>query len=408
MLCVYLPGCSDIELTSPQLLFDEDKSAQSRKQMISTIVVHEVAHQWFGNLVTMDWWDELWLNEGFATWASYYAVDRFHPEWDIWLRFISQDMEMTLIRDAMRSSHPIQVDVPDARNVHEVFDNISYKKSCAVLDMVANHMGVDKFLAGVASYLEQNMHRNATAEHLWRALGDVSGDDIVTKIKPWIQKVGYPILSIEQNAGRITLKQFRFLAVDDMKPEEDEAVWWIPLGFRSISDKERPLKTSALTEREQELSLNVPEAMYLLNRSGTGFYRVEYPMGHLAKIGLQLEHLNASEKLAIISSASALAFSGQGSAVSLLGFLEAFANETNPQIWIRMMRDFTRLRNRFDGGSGDDADAEIFKAIQRLTYSVTGKIAEDLGWEKAEGESHFRGQLRATVLDEGFHCDSPE
>lgn len=385
------------------MLFDEEKSPQSRKQLISTIVTHEVAHQWFGNLVTMYWWDELWLNEGFATWASNYAVDHFHPDWNLWQRFMSREMEGAFGRDSMRSSHPIHVDIPDARNVHEIFDNISYHKSCAVLNMVANYMGVDKFVSGVASYLKQNMYRNATAQDLWKAMGDVSGDDIVSKINPWIHNVGFPVLIIDQNAGgNLTLKQSRFLAVDDLKPEEDETIWWIPLGFQSLSDKETFPRTSEFTQRQQEISLTDAEALYLFNSSGTGFYRVEYPEGHLAKLGLQLDHLNVSEKLTVIGSASALALSGQGPTVSLLGFLQAFANETNPQIWIRMMRDFTRLRRRFE------ADLEINKAIKRLTCSVISKIAQDLGWEKTEGESHLRAQLRAAVLAEGFHCDSPE
>ncbi|OAA77705.1 aminopeptidase 2 [Akanthomyces lecanii RCEF 1005] len=392
----------DIAAIPEFLTFDEKTSGSSKKELISSIIAHEVAHQWFGNLVTMDWWDELWLNEGFATWAGTYAVDHLHPDWNTWATFMGEGMEGALIRDAMRSSHPIQVNVPDARNVHEIFDQISYLKSCAVLNMLASHMGVGTFLAGVSSYLEQNSHRNATAEDLWRALGEVSGDDIVTNIKPWIEKIGHPVLTVTQESGRLTLKQSRFLAADDMKPEEDETIWWIPLGFRSLpDDKQVPSMIPALSERET--SVDVPdELLYLLNGPGTGFYRVAYPTDHLTKLGRRQDALSAVEKLTILNSASALAFSGSGSVVSLLGFMQAFADETDSQVWLRMMRDFSRLRHRFND------DAEILPGIKALTCAVISNMVKELGWQPVKGESHLRSALRRTMLEAGFYCDSDE
>lgn len=350
----------------------------------------------------MDWWDELWLNEGFATWASLYAVDHFHPEWKVWEKFVSREMEAALARDAMRSSHPIHARVPDARNVHEIFDMISYQKSCAVLNMLANHMGVERMLSGVNRYLRQNLHRNATAEDLWRALGEVSGDDIIKNIKPWIQKTGYPVLSVEQEMGQLILTQSRFLASEDMKPEEDDIVWWIPLGFRSLSAKDDASMVSALTRKQQSIPIASLDALYLFNSSATGFYRVEYTPGHLTRLGMQLDCLSPLEKLTIIGSASALAFIGQGSTVSMLSFLRAFAHETYPQIWLRMLRDFTRLRFRFDG------DTEMSRAIKNLTLAVISDMVRKVGWEKAVGEGHSRGELRVSVLREGLHCDSSE
>ncbi|KAM3467491.1 hypothetical protein NHJ6243_000112 [Beauveria neobassiana] len=381
-------------------IFDEKTSASTKKELIASIVSHEVAHQWFGNLVTMDWWDELWLNEGFATWAGNYAVNYLHPDWNIWERFMGEGMEGALIRDAMRSSHPILADVPDARNVHQVFDPISYQKSCAVLNMLANHMGVDTFLSGVSSYLKQNRHGNATAEHLWRALAEASGDDIVANIKPWIEKTGHPVLTVTHEAGQLILRQSRFLAVDDMKPEEDETVWWIPLGLRSFAEKEAPIMNLSLSEKE--MTMTAPDQLYLFNGSGTGFYRVEYPRDHLTKLGQKQDKMSAVEKLTILNSASALAFSGSGSSVvALLGFMQAFADETNPQVWLRMLRDFSRLGQRFNN------DAELFPGIQALTRSVIGRMVQHLGWEPAAGESHLRAELRRSILEAAFLCESP-
>ena len=349
----------------------------------------------------MDWWDELWLNEGFATWAAFHALAHFYPEWNTWESFMSDDMEGALTRDSMRSSHPIHVEVPDARNAHEVFDQISYKKSCSVLNMVANHMGVETFLSGVSSYLKKNMHRNATAEDLWQSLGEASGDDIVNNIKPWIQKIGHPVLIVTRENGQVTLRQSRFLAVDDMKPEEDETIWWIPLGFQGLSDSKAPSVITELSERQKPVTLP-EELIYLLNNSGTGFYRVEYPQGHLAKVSQKLSELNAVQKLTILNSTSALAFSGSGSVVSLLEFTQAFAQETSPQVWFRMMSDFTRLLRRFS------EDKDVLPKIKRLTLAVISKAREQLGWEKVDGESHLRSNLRRMLLDISLDCDCHE
>lgn len=166
-------------------------------------------------------------NEGFATWANLHAVDRLHPEWKVLERFLSREMEPRLARDAMRSSHRIQARVPDVRNVHELLDTINYQKSCAVLNILASHMGGEGMLSGINRYFYQNMHRNATAEDLWGFLGEVSGDDIIKNIKPWIQKTGYLVLSAEQEMGQIILTQSRILTSEEVKAEEDDTVWWI-------------------------------------------------------------------------------------------------------------------------------------------------------------------------------------
>lgn len=232
-------------------------------------------------------------------------------------------------------------------------------------------------------------------------LGEASGDDIVTNIKPWIQKIGHPVLTITQENGQVTLRQSRFLAVDDIKPEEDETIWWIPLGFHGLSDNEAPAISAALSEKQKTVTLP-EELIYLFNNSGTGFYRIEYPQGHLPKVGQKLNELNAVQKLTILNSTSALAFSGSGSVVSLLEFTQAFAEETNPQVWFRMMTDFTRLLRRFS------EDKDVLPKIKRLTLAVIKKMKNELGWEKADGESHLLSNLRRMLLDIALDCDCPE
>lgn len=184
------------------VLFDEKASDVKYKNRIAYVVAHELAHQWFGNLVTMDWWSELWLNEGFATWVGWIAVDKFHPDWNIWSQFVTEGMQTAFTLDSLRSSHPIEVPVRDALDVDQIFDHISYFKGSSVIRMLATHLGQEIFLKGVSKYLKDHSYGNATTNDLWSAIGEASGQDINTLMDPWIRRIGFPVLTItEEFAG---------------------------------------------------------------------------------------------------------------------------------------------------------------------------------------------------------------
>ncbi|TKA66044.1 hypothetical protein B0A55_09641, partial [Friedmanniomyces simplex] len=143
------------------VLFDEAVSDQKYRNRVVYVVAHELAHQWFGNLVTMDWWNELWLNEGFATWVGWYAVDHLHPDWNVWGQFVTEGMQMAFQLDSLRTSHPIEVPVRNALEVGQIFDHISYLKGSSVIRMLAAHLGVETFLKGVGDYLQAHTYGNA-------------------------------------------------------------------------------------------------------------------------------------------------------------------------------------------------------------------------------------------------------
>jgi aminopeptidase N len=179
----------------------------------------------------MDWWDELWLNEGFATWVGWHAVHHMHPEWQVWAQSVNEGMEESFGLDGIRASHPINVPVHDALDIEQIFDSISYQKGCSVIRMLANHLSVDTFFKGVANYLKAHAYGNTKTKALWDALSVASGQDVNAIMHPWISNIGYPVLTVSERPGQISVKQARFLFTGDVKPEDDTTTWWLPLGL---------------------------------------------------------------------------------------------------------------------------------------------------------------------------------
>ncbi|KLU92364.1 aminopeptidase 2 [Magnaporthiopsis poae ATCC 64411] len=374
------------------VLFDEKLSDVRFRNRVAYVVAHELAHQWFGNLVTMDWWDELWLNEGFATWAGWLAIDHLHPEWDVWAQFVNDGMTLAFTLDAIRASHPIHVPVRDALDVNQIFDHISYYKGCSIIRMLANYLGVKTFLKGIAIYLKKHAYRNATTDSLWAALSEASGADVKTLMAPWVQKIGYPVVTVTEQSQGITVKQSRFLSTGDVKPEDDTTTWWIPLALSGkIGMAQGEVDTASLTTKEETIA-GVDGEFYQLNSSANGFYQVNYPPERLAQFGKQLGRLNASEKIRIASSASDLAFSGYGSTAALLSFLEGFNSETEYLVLAQALDAVGELKSVF----GDDD--EIRKGLSAFTLRlIEGSLAK-VGFEVPANDEYSSSMLRKRLL----------
>lgn len=243
----------------------------------------------------MDWWSELWLNEGFATWVGWLATDHFHPDWCVWPQFVAEGMQTAFQLDSLRSSHPIEVPVKDALDVDQIFDSISYLKGSSVLRMLAFHLGQDTFLKGVSNYLKAHAYGNATTQDLWSALSEASGLDVKAIIDPWITKMGYPVLTIAEGSEEIKVKQSRYLSTGDVKPEDDETVWWVPLNLQGKLGEKGAVKVR-LDEKECSVD-NIDGSFYKINTDTAGFYRVNYPQERLAKLGTQLDRFSLSDKI---------------------------------------------------------------------------------------------------------------
>ncbi|KAK4910425.1 Aminopeptidase 2 mitochondrial, partial [Elasticomyces elasticus] len=217
------------------LLFDDKTSGASTKQRVAEVVQHELAHQWFGNLVTMDFWDGLWLNEGFATWMSWYSCNTFYPEWKVWQGYVTDNLQSALALDGLRSSHPIEVPVKRADEINQIFDAISYSKGSCVLRMISKYLGEETFMEGIRRYLKKHAFGNTQTGDLWSALSDASGKDVEKVMDIWTKNVGYPVVTVteDEKASAIHVKQNRFLRTADVKPEDDKTLYPVFLGLRT-------------------------------------------------------------------------------------------------------------------------------------------------------------------------------
>ncbi|KAK1727724.1 peptidase family M1 [Colletotrichum acutatum] len=372
------------------VLFDEKTSEARYRNRVAYVVAHELAHQWFGNLVTMDWWDELWLNEGFATWVGWHATDYLHPEWQVWSQFVNEGMEMAFKLDGIRASHAIHVPVKDALDVNQIFDHISYLKGCSAIRMLANHLGVETFLKGVSNYLKAHQYGNAKTKALWDALTEASGKDVNKLMGPWISKIGHPVLTVAEEPGQISVKQSRFLSTGDVKPEDDETTWWIPLEIEGKVGTKGV--TSLSLEKKEDTIRDIDTDFYKLNSGSSGFYRVNYPPERLLKLGQQLDRLTTEDKIAIIGSSADLAFSGYGTTAALLSFVQGFAKEDNYLVWSQVLDSIALVKSIFSD------DETIKKGLETFTLKLINDVVAKMGWEFPEGESYLDGLLRKRVL----------
>lgn len=372
------------------VLFDEGKSDSRYKNRIAYVVAHELAHQWFGNLVTMDWWNELWLNEGFATWVGWLAVDHFYPEWNVWSQFVAESSQQACLLDSLRASHPIEVPVKNALEVDQIFDNISYLKGSSVIRMLSNHLGQDIFIKGVSDYLKTHAYGNATTNDLWSALSKASNQNVNSFMDPWIRKIGYPVVTVAEEPGQISVRQTRFLSSGDVKPEEDETIWWVPLGIKT-GPQPADIKLHALTSKSDTVR-DINDTFYKINKDQSGFYRTNYPPARLAKLGQNLNLLSTEDKIGLVGDAAALAVSGEGSTPALLALIEGFAQETSYLVWSQISTSLANLRTVFS--SNEVAAA----ALKNFKLKLVTPAAEKIGWEFLPGEDYLTGQLRKLLI----------
>lgn len=370
------------------VLFDEGTSSEGYRNRVAYVVAHELAHQWFGNLVTMDWWSELWLNEGFATWVGWYAVDRLHPDWDVWGQFVTEAMQTAFKLDSMRASHAVEVPVRDALEVDQIFDSISYLKGASSIRMLAAHLGVDTFLLGVSNYLKAHAYSNATTSDLWRALSEASGKDVPKLMDPFIRKIGFPVITIAEEPGQISLRQERYLSTGDVKSEDDETLWMVPLGLRTASASTMEV---SLTTKEDTVR-SIDDSFYKINGDSTGFFRTNYPPSRLTLLGRQMDRLSVQDRIGLIGDAASLATSGHGTTASLLALLEPFQGEASKVVWSEIISSLGTVRSVFA------SDERVSTALRAFTLKLVTPAAEKLGWEFAEGEDYLTGGMRTLLL----------
>lgn len=256
------------------LLFDKKTTSTATKKRMAMIIAHELWHQWSGDLVTMRWWNDLWLNESFATLMAYKAVDHFFPEWNIWEDFIRAETERALDDDSLRTTHPIEVKIKNPHEIEEIFDAISYSKGGSILRMLESYLGEETFRKGVGRYLSEYKYANATSEDLWNSLAGVSNKPIKEIMVSWIGQAGYPLVEVSLNKI-LSLRQKRFVF-----GKHSDAKWIIPLVIK-INNK---FLTELLAKTKKSIILEKKPEVVKVNYGQSGFYRAAYDAKNLAAL----------------------------------------------------------------------------------------------------------------------------
>ncbi|KAF7877588.1 hypothetical protein EAF04_001263 [Stromatinia cepivora] len=374
------------------LLFDEKTSGASTKERVAEVVQHELAHQWFGNLVTMDFWDGLWLNEGFATWMSWYSCNIFYPEWKVWQNYVTDNLQSALGLDSIRSSHPIEVPVQRADQVNQIFDAISYSKGSCVLRMIASYLGEDVFMEGIRQYLKKHAYGNTQTGDLWDALSKASGKDVSAVMDIWTKRVGYPVVSVTENEDgkSIHVKQNRFLRTADVKPEEDEVLYPVFLGLRTKSGVDEEL---VLTKRED--TIKVPADFFKLNADHTSIYRTSYTPERLEKLGKAAKDglLTVEDRAGMIADAGALASAGYQKTSGVLNLFKGFTSENEFVVWTEILARLGSIQTAWVF-----EDKKIRDGLESFQRELTSENAHKFGWEFKDSDEHVQQQFKAMLF----------
>lgn len=373
------------------VLIDEKVSGAAVKQRVAETVQHELAHQWFGNLVTMDFWDGLWLNEGFATWMSWYSCNVFYPDWKVWEGYVTDNLAGALSLDSLRSSHPIEVPVKRADEINQIFDAISYSKGSSVIRMISKYVGEDVFMEGIRRYLKKHAYGNTETGDLWAALADASGKDVGKVMDIWTKKVGFPVVTVTEGTDSIHLKQNRFLRTADVKPEEDETLYPVFLALRTKDGVNEDL---TLFDREADFKLKDLD-FFKLNADHSGIYRTSYSPERLRKLGLAAKDglLTVEDRAGMIADAGSLAASGYQKTSGILSLLDSFKDEPEFVVWQEITSRIGSLRGAWM--FEDQATKDALKAFQ---LKLVADKAHELGWTFGEKDGHIEQQFKGLMF----------
>lgn len=374
------------------LLVDPKHSSASNKQWVALVIAHELAHQWFGNLVTMEWWTHLWLNEGFASYIEYLAVDHLFPSWDIWTQFAFNDMGIALKLDALKHTHPIEVEVHHPDEIGEIFDEISYSKGSSVIRMLAGYLGEKNFRDGLRHYLKKHSYKNASTAHLWEAFEKISKKPVRKLMENWTGKAGYPMIRVIEEPKHLLLKQSRYFSSPISKKQaKDATLWQVPISASADASK---TSTHLLTQKETRIPK--PKGKWVkLNLGEPGFYRTDYPAQMLSALQspVKAKKLHALDRLALVRDAFALAESGDLPTTQALELIKGYTDETDYTVWVEIASGLAQIRNLV-------YSQKYYPQFEIFAQGIFEKIRKKVGFKSEPGEAHIHSLLRSLVLQQ--------
>lgn len=382
------------------LLFDEEKSSAVNKQRVAIVIAHELAHMWFGDLVTMEWWTHLWLNEGFASYIEYLAVDRLFPRWDMWTQFVSQEQGVALELDGLRNTHPIEVEVYHPNEIREIFDRVSYSKGASIIRMLAQYLGRTDFRDGLRLYLKTHQYSNASTQDLWAAWEKVSGKPVTKMMSNWTAKAGYPVLTVTESQRALKVHQSRFfLSPLAKKQVRDQTVWSVPISVLTNSSS----RSNQYLMQQRSITLPKPRlgAWIKLNAGDSSFLRVDYPVKylHLLKKAVERKKLKPLDRLGLIRDAFDLSQAGQLPTHQAFELALSYLQETDYTVWVELSAHLSQLASLV-------AHESYIRDFDQYAQEILRSIVARVGWQKKPQDSHTTNLLRALVLYQfGSHGD---
>lgn len=376
-------GC--ITFREQCMLVDPKNTSLPNKQYVAMVVAHELAHQWFGNLVTMRWWTDLWLNEGFASWIEYLATDHNFPEWKMWTQFIVDEQQQALKLDALKNTHPIEVPINHPDEIRTIFDAISYSKGSSVIHMLEQYLGADVFRDGLRLYLKTHAYSNTDTVDLWAALQEVSGKPVKDFMHGWTTQLGFPILRTTIDGEMLTTQE-RFLLNPKAENQPQDA-WPVPL----LSSSELP--KALMSETTYKAPLPKSDKPFLLNKDRSGFYRVVYNPTHLFKLGeaIKAGRLEPLDRAGLLSDTFEAAKAGHFGTVEALKFLESYQNEDSVVVWEIIGGALSSIRLVMD-------DEALRDDMKPFTRKLVATQLKRLDWQPGKDELHFDSLLRPLIL----------
>ncbi|XP_066915619.1 puromycin-sensitive aminopeptidase-like [Clytia hemisphaerica] len=380
------------------LLVDEKETSITAKQWVALVVGHEIAHQWFGNLTTMEWWTDLWLNEGFASWIEYLCVDFCCPDFHIWKQFVSTDYTKALELDALKNSHPIEVEVKNPAEIDEIFDAISYSKGASVIRMLHNWIGEKDFKSGLHSYLTTFSYKNGKTKDLWHHLQMKSGKPVSTVMNTWTSQMGYPVISVcdehTKDGSRIlTLDAKKFNS--DGSQEGSDAKWDVPIWVATKSSKGESCYDTLVNGNDFPMNLHIQgcqqDDWIKLNPGQVGFYRINYSPEMLQRLIPSIQSLGSVDRLGLESDLFALAYSGYTTTNNFLDILNGYRSENDFVVWSNIDQNLSCLGILLQ-------NTDHYENYKKFVLSFFKPLADKLGWEPQEGESPLTGMLRGKAI----------
>ena len=373
------------------LLADPELAPESSRRFIATVIAHELSHQWFGNLVTMQWWNDLWLNESFANMMEYVAIDALQSNWHMWEDFATNEVTAALRRDSLDGVQSVQADVNHPDEISTLFDPaIVYAKGGRLLVMVRKLIGEEAFRAGLKSYFEKFAYKNTVGNDLWQELESASGQPIVNLMNAWISQPGLPVVSVSNSHDAAILSQKRFF-IGEHQPSD--ALWPIPL-FAN-----QPLDVKILNQKETTVSIEKP---LQLNCDLSAHFITKYDESTREYLLKKITELPTLDKICILQDATILARAGFENSASLLPLALSLKTETNEKVFGMAAGALTELRKFVD-----DNDAAR-DSLKKISGEFARATFEELGWDEKDGESDDDRERRTTALSLMMYSEDKE